>query len=116
MKVKFGNDDALVYQTEGKETIEIEYNVNEDTQVYIYADDSSDAGVKGVQRAEEKADGEVRIYSIKVNPNPDGIQGLRDGETFENASVYTLGGHKIANSSKLPRGIYVINGKKVQVR
>lgn len=54
------------------------------------------------------------IYSINGQTTPTGIQTIKANNAVDNA-FYDLQGRKIANS-KLPKGIYIHNGKKVVIK
>ncbi len=54
------------------------------------------------------------IYSINGQTTPTGIQTIKANNAVDNA-FYDLQGRKIANS-KLSKGIYIHNGKKVVIK
>jgi len=56
----------------------------------------------------------VVINVVITFVTPTGIQGVENGESLKNATIYTLGGQRVSNVSK--GGIYIINGKKVLVK
>ena len=54
-----------------------------------------------------------------VYENPDGLQDIvntRPVLRLEDHNVYTLDGKRVTNTGKLPRGIYIINGRKTVIR
>ena len=54
-----------------------------------------------------------KAYAIALNRGTTGVDGIEAVPT-ENADIYTLGGMKVGtNFDKLPKGIYIQNGKKV---
>ena len=46
---------------------------------------------------------------------PAGINGIKE-EIGKNAPVYNLNGTKVKNTKNMPKGVYIINGKKVMVK
>lgn len=61
--------------------------------------------LKVVLPAEDNS--ETTVEQIKLNPSVSGKQ---------NATIYDLYGRRISSSAKLKRGVYIVNGKKVQIR
>ena len=64
----------------------------------------------------------LTYYSMPIASDlcPDGINTMDNGQWIMDNSVYDLAGRKIVNSklsnSKLPKGIYIIGGKKTVIR
>ena len=87
--------------------VEVSYDVEEDTNVYIYAIlGSSNAPTRAV------SDGEVRIYGVKVSPGA--VSGITNakGETTTDSRYYNLGGQRLVKPRK---GINIVGDKKVFV-
>lgn len=51
------------------------------------------------------------VCSIIIEPNPTGINSPTPNSTPEREEIYDLSGQKV--NGKLPRGIYIVNGKKI---
>ena len=50
-----------------------------------------------------------------TEPEPDGIV-LMEGESRQPAAVYDLQGRRISATAQLPKGIYIVNGRKIAIR
>lgn len=98
--VQIGNDTPMIAsQTEQGEVV-INYDVAEDTYVYIYAIiGSSTARMTRVATTDE-----VRIYSITVTPDASGISDITHDETV-NPRYYTLDGKPL---EKLQKGLNIV--------
>ena len=98
--VQIGNDTPMIAsQTEQGEVV-INYDVAEDTYVYIYAIiGSSTARMTRVATTDE-----VRIYSITVSPDASGISNITHDETV-NPRYYTLDGKPL---EKLQKGLNIV--------
>lgn len=114
--------DAAPYYKEcaEKQTIQIGYDVQVTTYIYIYAVNTS-AGARGMFQA-PTADNGVRIYGISIDPTvdeiPTGITILNDGQTDVIATdvMYDLSGRRISTAATQRKGMYIRGGQKVMVR
>lgn len=58
----------------------------------------------------------MAVKCFLLDGSPTGIEGIEAGQTAEAVkTVYTLDGRKV-EAQKLPKGIYIVNGKKVIVK
>ena len=105
--VQIGNGTPMIASRTERGDVEVSYDVEEDTNVYIYA-------ILGSSNATTRAgaDGEVRIYGVKVSPGA--VSGITNakGETTTDSRYYNLGGQRLAKPRK---GINLVGGKKVFV-
>lgn len=95
------------------------YTVSEPTLVYIYASSVPVTGAKSNVRTAAKANS-VKLYGFKWERETSGIEAVEDSINTESHAVYTLTGVKVATDASdlntLPRGMYIVNGKKVAVK
>ena len=73
-------------------------------------------GFRGYFRVHD-AGANARRFNIKIDDDEDEITGVQEFESSsvqESASYYDLQGRKV--SGQLPKGIYIVNGKKVIVK
>lgn len=105
--VQIGNGTPMIASRTERGDVEVSYDVTEDTYVYIYA-------ILGSSNATTRAgaDGEVRIYGVKVSPGA--VSGITNakGETTTDSRYYNLGGQRLTKPQK---GINIVGGKKVFV-
>lgn len=96
----------------------ISYDVTEPTYVYIYAVGDGTALVKAyTNEGPDIYDNVLLIYSIDVYPGEDetGIEAIDNGQLTTGNRIYDLNGQEMPNG-KLPRGIFIVNGRKVLVK
>ncbi len=94
----------------------ISYNVTEPTYVYIYAVGEGALVKAFTNEDSDISDNALLIYGITVVPgaDADGIENI-DGQTAGGNDIYNLAGQKMS-SGRLPRGLHIVNGKKVIVK
>lgn len=101
INVKIGADKPMSFTKDSKGNIEVEYNVDEASCIYIYG--SSETPVV----TSRSGSGCVRIYSITVNPISSGISDISaESNNSPIVSYYTISGKKI--SKPAAPGIYII--------
>ena len=106
--VQVGNGTPMIASKSVKGDVEVSYDVEEDTYVYIYAI----LGSSAARATRASSDGEVRIYGITIRPGATGISSIvKDNNT--DAPIYNLSGQRLSVPRK---GINIINGKKVVVK
>ena len=118
--VKIGENEPQYYTKDSKGDITIDYNVPEDTYVYIYASEpQADPQAARLSRASAPATGNsVKIYSIGVNPEVAGIEGV-DSDNEELSPIveyYRIDGTRI--ETPVAPGIYIVrraNGKSSKI-
>ena len=120
LKVKVGDNAPAQMEVNGKTKVSFSYDVSEPTMVFIYGSIAA-AGAKGMMKA--AGTGALKIYGIEVTSETDGIEDIKNERLkMNNSSVYNLNGQRVESSkfkvqnSKLPKGIYIQNGKKVLVK
>jgi surface protein len=104
------NEPTLATKTE-KSDVAINYEVEKDSYIYIYAIISGNNARSFHRAASENA---VKIYSIQVTSTPTSIDTPRSSIMKSN-SYFTLGGNKLT-SKPTAKGIYILGGKKVVVK
>lgn len=107
--VKFGTGEPHYYSMNSKGDITVEYDVAENTYVYIYACEG-DASEYKVHRAPSSApvsDSCVKIYAIGIYPDPSGIEGIAaDGNAQSPIQeYYRIDGSRVDNPTS--PGIYI---------
>ena len=108
ISVKIGNDDPVYYTKDSKGDISINYNVSEDTYVYIYASETeAEQQSRPLSRASAQAnDNCVKIYQVGVNPISSGIDGMADNKELSPiAEYYRTDGSRVDHPST--PGIYI---------
>ena len=102
---------------DGKAFITVHCNASEFVSFRLYNKYSCE-----YQVVEEGLEAQTSVGSLKAPFRMhaanlvDGIEAIDNGPlTKDNEAVYDLGGRQIVNS-KLPRGIYIMNGRKVIVK
>lgn len=97
-----GNSHSYSQATQG--IISVDYNVTEDSYVYIYASEpSNQPSFMNKSRATEDC---VKIYSICISPNTTGIESVTTGSTSPVEEYISIDG--IRKSAPTTPGIYVI--------
>lgn len=118
LKVKVGNNTPMEFKITGKMEAKIPYTVTEPSYVYVYAGGGSAAGAKAVGATSANSDDVLKIYGIEWTSGTDGISTVSP-EADIPFDVYTLTGNKVRTNTTtlkgLPRGVYVVNGRKVVV-
>ncbi len=94
-----------------------------ETAAYVTASQTGDmtVSIAGVSKTISITEGETLYVTLDANgtittepsDNPDtGVQAVQ-GSPFSPSGVYTTTGIRVADTSNLPRGIYIVDGKKV---
>ena len=110
LKVKVGNNYPIQMTMQSKSTLAIPYSVDRPTYVYIYA-----GGASATRVGSENA---LKIYNISWEGSSSGISDCNVDR--QPLGVFSLSGtmvKKDATSLKdLPKGVYIVNGRKMVVR
>jgi hypothetical protein len=113
LMVKVGNGLPIQMTMLSKSTLAIPYSVDRPTYIYIYA-----CGSNGNARTRASSDGKLKIYSISWERSASGINSPVGEEQLYD--VYSLSGTLIKRSATsldaLPKGVYIVNGRKVVVK
>ena len=110
LMVKVGNNSPIKMSFQGKSTLAIPYNVDRPSYVYIYAGDA-----KVTRAISENA---LKIYSVSWESSTSEIRDhVMDSLLFD---VYSLSGTVVKKGASslnlLPKGVYIVNGRKVVVK
>ena len=106
--VQVGNGTPMIASKTEQGDVEVSYDVEEDTYVYIYAI----LGSSAARATRASSDGEVRIYGITVRPGATGISSIVK-EANADAPIYNLSGQRLSAPRK---GINIIDGRKVVIK
>ena len=120
VSVKIGDEEPLYYTKDSKGDITIDYNVSENTYVYIYASEpeNEQQSIRSAKASAPATGNSVKIYSIGVNPETLGIEEV-DVDKEELSPIteyYRLDGTRIKTPTA--PGIYVArhaNGKSTKI-
>lgn len=115
LSVKIGGGAAIKIAHPDKSTVNINYNVERDTYVLIYAQAGEGSAVRGEAAS---VDNSVRIYSIgweRTGGYDAGITIPTAPEDSHRQAIYSIDGRK---QSGVPttKGIYIINRQKMVVK
>jgi hypothetical protein len=118
LKVKIGNNVPVTMDLEGKLKASFDYDVTEETNVYIYAGTPS-SQAKGMRKANDESGNALKIYGIEImRTGPSGIEDVSADD--EPQDVYSLSGQKVCSQAKdlksLPAGVYIVGSKKIFVK
>ena len=110
LMVKVGNNSPIKMTFQNKSTLAIPYSVDRSSYVYIYA-----GGANATRVGSENA---LKIYSISWESSASGISDCNtDNQPF---GVYSLSGTMVKKDATslngLPKGIYIVNGRKMVVK
>ena len=117
LKVKVGDNPPTEIELSGKMKAKFPYSVSEASYVYVYAGGGS-SGAKAVGTTRSSSEDVLKIYGIEWTSGTDGISTVSP-EADVPFDVYTLTGNKVRSQvttlKGLPRGVYVVNGRKMVV-
>ena len=110
LKVKVGNNSPITMSFQNKSTLSIPYTVTRPSYVYIYAG--------GLNATRAVAEGALKIYSFSWESSASGIDDIsNESQTFD---VYSLSGAMVKKGATslnaLPKGVYIVNGRKVVIK
>jgi len=112
LKVKVGNGLPIEMTLNSKSTLNIPYSVDRPTYVYIYA-----GGTSGV-RSRAGYDAALKIYGISWESSASAITAPVGEERLYD--VYSISGklvkRRATSLDALPKGVYIVNGRKVVVK
>lgn len=110
LAVQVGNSTPVMASKTERDDVVADYDVEEDTYVYIYAViGSSSAPARRASSTDM-----VKIYGITVSPGVTAISTITNAPSAV-GNYYTLDGQKLEG---LPtkKGVYIVNGRKVVVK
>lgn len=108
LKIKIGNDVPKTNDLDGKQTTSFQYNVTEETYVYIYAGDKT---TQARNTRAESTDNSLKLYSIGISDTANDINSI----TIDSANtfIYDLQGNKL---NKVRKGMNIIRTKESSTR
>ena len=113
LNVQIGKGEPTKINRSTRGTADVTYNVTAPTYIYLYA--STASGNAAPRRA--AGANSVLLYGYKVTP---GGTGIREISADNPVDVYNMQGNKVRSKattlSGLPKGIYIVNGRKVIVK
>ena len=113
LNVQIGKGEPTKINRSTRGTADVAYNVTAPTYIYLYA--STASGNAAPRRAASA--NSVLLYGYKVTP---GGTGIREISADSPVDVYNMQGNKVRSKattlSGLPKGIYIVNGRKVIVK
>ena len=115
LSVKIGGGAAIKIAHPDKSTVNINYNVESDTYVLIYAQAGEASAIRGEAAS---ADNSVRIYSIgweRTGGYDAGITIPVATEDSRRQAIYSIDGRK-QSGEPTTKGIYIINRRKMVVK
>ena len=104
LAVKIGNEETKAYTQTTKDDVNVNYDVTDNTYVYLYAADNDDQKLKLSMGA--TSDDAVKVYSITVSPNVTAIEKVvstTSASAF--VKIYTIDGKRI---SQLQKGVNIL--------
>ena len=110
LKVKIGNDAPKEMISDGKQTASFQYNVNDETYVYIYASENT-SQARNLRSG--SADSSVMLYNIEISDSPNGISSITT--SAENTHIFDLQGNRLEKPHKGVNVIRMKDGKTKKV-
>ncbi|MDE7442928.1 MAG: hypothetical protein K2M65_02065 [Muribaculaceae bacterium] len=104
--VKVGNAEPKHYTKDTKGDITVEYDVENDTYVYIYAIEKSTANTSRIRMAAPSTDNCIKIYAIGIVPTSSGINEINYGSDSPITHFYNINGMRVSNPTQ--PGIYIV--------
>lgn len=125
LNVKVGAQEPQRITQVERGKVSFSYSVDEPTMVYLYAGSTSDTSARGLMNVQALAAHSVQLFGFAWTSNTTGIEAIDNGQlTIHNSrrvkGIYTPTGVKVSDDATdlmmLPRGIYIVNDKKVAVK
>ena len=110
LKVKIGNDAPKEMISDGKQTAPFQYNVNDETYVYIYASENTP---QARNLRSGSADSSVMLYNIEISDTPNDISSITT--SAENTHIFDLQGNRLEKPHKGVNVIRMKDGKTKKV-
>ena len=102
LAVKIGSADAMTYKLASKGDVAINYDVTENTYVYIYAVDANNQQQSLSMDVTDTSDNAVKVYSVTVTPDATAIETVTE-TTIPAAvfgKVYSIDGKQFSQPQK----------------
>ena len=102
LAVKIGNADAKTYTQATKGDVTINYDVTENTYVYIYAVDADNQQQSLSMDITDTSDNAVKVYSVTVTPDATAIETVTEATipTAVFGKVYSIEGKQLSQPQK----------------
>ena len=102
LAVKIGSADAKTYTKATKGDVTINYDVTENTYVYIYAVDADNQQQSLSMDITDTSDNAVKVYSVTVTPDATAIETVTEAEipTAVFGKVYSIDGKQLTAPQK----------------
>ena len=101
LAVKIGNEDAKIFTQAEKGDITVNYDVTENTYVYIYAVDANNQLQSLSMDVTETSDNAVKVYSITVTPSVTAIESaVANSSASAFGMVYSIEGKQLSQPQK----------------
>ena len=102
LAVKIGNADAKTYTQATKGDVTINYDVTENTYVYIYAVDADNQQQSLSMDVTDTSDNAVKVYSVTVTPDATAIETVTEATipTAVFGKVYSIDGKQFSQPQK----------------
>ena len=102
MKVKIGHNQPISIQTDGKHESSFNFDVTENTYIYIYGGMNA-SNAKGIGKL--FGENMLKIYDIEINSGATGIDYIEHPQQAD-VTIYNLGGQRM--SKVQPGNVYII--------
>lgn len=102
MKVKIGHNQPISIQTDGKHESSFNFDVTENTYIYIYGGMNA-SNAKGIGKL--SGENMLKIYDIEINSGATGIDYIEHPQQAD-VTIYNLGGQRM--SKVQPGNVYII--------
>ncbi len=109
--VKFGEETAYAFTQAVKSTLNVPYNFDRNTVVYIYA--TTEASPKSSAELRAGGDNSVSIYNIKLKSTPTAFTDAVAAPSVVRQGTYTLSGKRVSDDARLVNTPFIKNGKVV---
>ena len=102
LAVKIGSADAMTYTLASKGDVAINYDVTENTYVYIYAVDADNQQQSLSMEITDTSDNAVKVYSVTVTPDATAIETVTETDipAAVFGKVYSIDGKQLAQPQK----------------
>ena len=110
LAVKIGNSEPQNYKKDEKGFIDVDYNVAEDTYVYIYGSKQNARPQQMRRKVASRAESEncIRIYAVNVKNSGSGVEDILDNADNDSpvTGYFTIDGCRVAKPSA--PGFYIV--------
>ena len=117
LAVKIGSADAMTYTLASKGDVAINYDVTENTYVYIYAVDADNQQQSLSMDITDTSDNAVKVYSVTVTPDATAIETVTEATipAVIFGKVYSIDGKQLAQPQKGLNILKMSDGTTIKV-